>query len=233
MLDGACRRLDRGRCQRRSAAGREDRAVYAGRLRRSKERAEVLGILERVERDHERPLAAVAGAAEDVVQRRPLSRLDDERDALVAVEAGDRRQRAALDLDDGDAQRRGVKDERLERGAPLGHDQQSPRLAPRCERLLDRPTAGDELRVLLEQLVRSPASLILRRGPALFPGRAGVRTLVVAPRRLRLLPPRLRRPRVEAARRSIAAFVATAVLPAAAGGSPSLGSSFASLLPRS
>ena len=60
-----------------------------------------------------------AARAEHVVERRELARLDDQRDALVAVEAGERRQRAALDLDDRDPQARRVQDELLEglRGA--------------------------------------------------------------------------------------------------------------------
>jgi hypothetical protein len=40
-------------------------------------------------------------AREYVIERRPDARLDDERDALVAVEPGDRRQAAALDLETG------------------------------------------------------------------------------------------------------------------------------------
>ena len=73
------------------------------------------------------------------------ARLDDQRDALVAVEAGQRRQRPALDLDDRDPQVRGVQDELLERGASLRDDEQADRRPARDERLLDRSPAGDEL----------------------------------------------------------------------------------------
>ena len=119
VLDGAGRRLDRGRGERRLAAGREDHAVDAGRLGAPQERADVLGILERVEDEDERRLGALDGPGEDVVERREPARLDDEGDALVAVEAGQRRERAALDLDDRDAQarRRGARASRAARGA--------------------------------------------------------------------------------------------------------------------
>ena len=102
--------------------------------------------------EHERRLAALDRAGEDVVERRPAARLDDERDALVAVEAGERRQRAALDLDDRDPQARRVEHDLLERLPPLRHDQQPDRRPAGDERLLDRPAAGDELLVLAEQL---------------------------------------------------------------------------------
>ena len=96
VFGGARRGLDRGRRQRRLAPGREDHAVDAGRLGAAEQRAEVLRILERVEDEHERRLAALRGAGEDVVERREPSRLDDQGDALVTVEAGDRRQRCRL-----------------------------------------------------------------------------------------------------------------------------------------
>ena len=75
---------------------------------------------------------------------------DDERDALVPVEAGERRQRAALDLDDRDAQRRGVEHELLERRRRSGHTSSRRAGRPRRERLLDRAPAGDQLLVLVE-----------------------------------------------------------------------------------
>ena len=87
----------------------------AGRLRAAQQRADVLGVLERVEDEDERRLAPLDRPGEDVVEAGEPARLDDERDALVAVEAGERRQRAALDLDDRDPQGRGVEDEPLER----------------------------------------------------------------------------------------------------------------------
>ena len=65
VLDGARRGLDRGRAQRRLAVGREDDAVDAGRLGAPQERADVLGILERVEDEDERRLAALDGPGED------------------------------------------------------------------------------------------------------------------------------------------------------------------------
>ena len=131
VLDGAGRRLDGGRRERRLAARREQDAVHAGRLGAAQERADVLRILERVEDEDERRLAALGRAGQDVVERREPARRDDERDALVAVEAGERGQRAALDLDDRDPQARRVQDELLERLAAL-----------RARRAADAPRAG-------------------------------------------------------------------------------------------
>ena len=68
----------------------------------------------------------------------------------MTVEAGDGGQRAALDLDDGDAQARGVQDELLQGQAALRDDEQPLRLAARDECLLDRPAAGDQLLVVRE-----------------------------------------------------------------------------------
>ena len=74
----------------------------AARLRAPQQRADVLGILERIKDQHERWLAAFPCPAEDLVQGGPSARLDDERHALVSIEAADPGQRAALDLDDRD-----------------------------------------------------------------------------------------------------------------------------------
>ena len=129
VLDRARGRLDgRGR-QRRLVVGREDGAVHARGLGRPEQRADVLGILERVEHQHERRLGALGGEREDLVGRRPRARADDQGDPLVPVEAGDRRQGPALELDDRDPQAGRVEHELLERVAPLRDDEQAP--APR------------------------------------------------------------------------------------------------------
>ena len=153
MLCGAGRRLDRGRAQWRRTTRRIDDAVHAACLCAAQQRAEVLRILERIEHEHERCLVALAGAGEDRVDVTGRPRPRDECDALVAVEARERRQRAALDLDNRDAQRRGMDRERVEGRAPLRHDQQSERIAARGERLLDGPAARDELLPFAEQCV--------------------------------------------------------------------------------
>ena len=57
----------------------------------------------------------------------------------------DRGQRPAFDLDDRDAQARGVEDQLLEGLATLWHDEQATRLAAGDERLLDRTPPGDQL----------------------------------------------------------------------------------------
>ena len=94
------------------------------------------------------------GVGKDRVDVGLRPRPGDERHALVTVEAGQRGQRAALDLDNGDAQGRGVDRERVEGRAPLRDDQQADRLAPRGEGLLDRAAAADQLLDLAEQLAR-------------------------------------------------------------------------------
>ena len=69
----------------------------------------------------------------------------DECHALVAVEAGQGRQRSALQLDHRNAQGRGVDDELIKRGASLRDDEQANRVAARGERLLDWAASGDQL----------------------------------------------------------------------------------------
>ena len=123
-----------------------------GRLGAAQEGPDVLRILERVEDEHERRLAALGRPGEDVVQRRELAWLDHQGDTLVAVEAGERGQRAALELDDRNAQARRVEDELLERLAALRDDEQAEGRPAGGERLLDRPATGDELLVRTEQV---------------------------------------------------------------------------------
>jgi hypothetical protein len=131
---------------------REDDAVDAGALGTAQQRADVVWVLERVEYEDERRLAALLRTGEDVVEAGELSWLDDERDALVAVEASERGQRAALDLDDRDAEVRRVEDDLFERGAAIRNDEQPPSRSARDERLLDGPATRDELLVGLERV---------------------------------------------------------------------------------
>src|SRR6185369_16475568 len=151
VLDRAGGGLDRGRRQRRLVAGREDDAVDARRLGAPEQRPDVLGILERIEDEHERGLRALDAAGEDFLDARPAARAGDEGDSLVTVEAGERGQRPAFELDDRDPQARRVENEALEGLAPLGDDEQPDRGPLRDERLLDGATAGDELLVGAEQ----------------------------------------------------------------------------------
>jgi hypothetical protein len=104
-----------------------------------------------------------------------VPRGDDEGHALVPIEAAERGQRPSLDLDDGDAQRRGVEHELVQRGATLRDDEQADRLAMRGEGLLDRSSAGDDLLVGTEELrslrprLRGPEAL-LGWPPGTLPG---------------------------------------------------------------
>ena len=113
MLDRPGRGLDGGGGERRLVAGRIDDAVDAGRFGGSQERAEVLGILERVENQGEGRLLALDRPGKEIVDRGEPAAVGDERDALVAVEAGQGGEGATLDFDDWDAQARGVQDELL------------------------------------------------------------------------------------------------------------------------
>ncbi len=162
VLDRPGRCLHRGRCQGRLAASREEDAVDPGRLGAPEERAHVLGVLERVERENERGLRPLAGTGEHAIDRRVLAWSDGEGNALVAVEARDRRERPAFDFDDRNPEVRRVKDDALERLSSLGHDEQTVGLASRDERLLDRSAAGYELLVRVKQLV--PGKVRFRHG---------------------------------------------------------------------
>ena len=126
----------------------------AGRFGAAQQRPDILWILERIEDEDERRLAAFLGPGQDVVERGEATRFDDERDALVAIEAGDRGERSAFDLDDRDAQPGGVEDQLLERVPSLWHDEQAMSGPAGGEDLLDRSTAGDQLLVGSEQVGR-------------------------------------------------------------------------------
>src|SRR5690348_4160613 len=93
------------------------------------------------------------GAREDCVDVCGRPRLGDERHALVTVKAGERCERPAFDLDNRDAQRRGMNRERVKRRAPLRYDQEPESVAARGERLLNRSAAGDELLPFPDQRV--------------------------------------------------------------------------------
>jgi hypothetical protein len=126
----------------------------AGSLGAAEQGSDVMRILERVEDEEERRLGTLGCAGEDIVERGELARLDDQRDALVPVEACECCQGATLDLHDRDAQVRRVQHELLERRPPLRHDQQAARWAAGDEGLLDRSASGDQLLVRFESLRR-------------------------------------------------------------------------------
>ncbi len=126
--------------------------MHAGRFRAPKERADVLGILERVEHEDERRLAPLDCAGQDVVDAGIGARLDDEGNPLVAVEAGERGQRAAFDFDNRDSKAGCVEDEALQRLASLRDDEQAMGGPAGDEGLLDRTAARDQLFVLPQEI---------------------------------------------------------------------------------
>jgi hypothetical protein len=126
--------------------------VDPGGFGASQQRSHVLGVLEGVENEHERRLAALQRTGEDVVEAGVRPRLDGQGDALVAVESGERGQRAAFDLDDRDPEARGVQDEPFECLPALRDDEQAMGGPPRDERFLDGPAPGDQLLVGPEQV---------------------------------------------------------------------------------
>ena len=152
MLHRARRSLDRRRGQRGLAVRRVDDSVHAGRLRGSQQGTEILGILERIENQHERRLLPLDRTRQDVVQAGELPAIGDQGDPLMTVEAGQRGERPAFDLDDRDPQVRGVQNQLLEGLAPLRNDQKPMRLAAGDERLLDGVPAGDQFLVFSEQI---------------------------------------------------------------------------------
>lgn len=72
----------------------------------------------------------------------------------MPIEARQGRERAALQLDDGDAQTGRVKHELLERLAPLWDDQQPDGRTAGGERLLDRAPASNQLLVRTQEVGR-------------------------------------------------------------------------------
>jgi hypothetical protein len=119
----------------------------AGPFGAAEERAHVVRVLERVKDEDERRFAPLRGPGEDVVDGGEPARLDDQCDTLVAIEAGQRGQGPAFDLDDRDPQAGGVQDDLLERLPALRHHEQPARRASCDERLLDGPASGDEFLV--------------------------------------------------------------------------------------
>jgi hypothetical protein len=127
-------------------------------------------VLERVQDEDERGFPALGGAREDVIEAGEPPGLDHECDPLVAVEARERGERAALDLDNRDTQVRRVEDELLEGGTTLGHDQQPDRGTSCDERLLDGSPPGDELLLGAEGIRRWEGRLAIGRRRPERPG---------------------------------------------------------------
>jgi hypothetical protein len=70
----------------------------------------------------------------------------------MAIEAGDRRQRPALHLDDRDAQTGGVEHDLLEGAPPLWDDEEPACGPPGGEDLFDGATTGDQLLIRAEEI---------------------------------------------------------------------------------
>ena len=131
---------------------REQHAVSANCLGASQERSDVLGIFQGVEDKDERWLTPLRGPGKDIDDRGPRARSHDQCNALVTVEAGHRRERPPFDLDDRDAQARGVEHDPFERLPALRDDEQPERWPARDERLLNGPTTSNQLFVRPEKL---------------------------------------------------------------------------------
>ena len=87
--------------------------MHARCFRGPEQRAEVLRVLERVEDENERRFLSFDRPGKNVVEAGELATVGYQRDPLVAVEARQRGQRSALDLDNRDAQVRGMENELL------------------------------------------------------------------------------------------------------------------------
>ena len=177
VLDCSRGRLHGRRAQRRLAMRRKDHAVHPGGFRASQQRADVLGILERVEGQHEGRLGPLDAPGQDFIQGCEPARADHKGDSLVAVEPGHGRERAALHFDDRDPQARGVQDQTLERLAALGDDEQPNGRSSGNERLFHWAPAGHQLFALVEEIVcgRRWATIAELGRVGLPAGRAGPR----------------------------------------------------------
>jgi hypothetical protein len=92
----------------------------------------------------------------------------------MAVEAAQRREAAALYFHHWNAQGRRMKDERLQGGSPLGHDQEPSNFAFRRESLLDRSPTGHQFLAFAQLLGDRRRSLLVRStGRVPWPVRAG------------------------------------------------------------
>ena len=145
MLDGPGRGLDGRWTERRLAMCREQDAVDTGGLGAAQERSNIVRIFQGIEDQDERRLSTLGRTSQDVVGRRKLAGLHDEGDPLVAVEASERRERAALDFDDGDPQVRRMQHELFQGLPSLRHDQHADRWPSSHEGFLDRAATCDEL----------------------------------------------------------------------------------------
>jgi hypothetical protein len=157
VLDSSRGCLDRGGCQRRLPMCGKQHTVDTRSLGAAKERANVLGILERIEREHQGCLTALDRPREHVIECCVAAWGRHHGDALVAVEAGERGEGAALDLDDRNPQVRCMQDQPLQRLAPLRDDDQAFCLATRDECFLDGSPTRDDL------LVRRKETAQIRR----------------------------------------------------------------------
>src|SRR5688572_2193191 len=138
-----------------------DHAVDARALRRAEEHAEVLGILQRVDHEHEPGLTQRVEVEQELVELHAGLALDDRDDALMVLDGRDALDLHRIDVADEDAASLGLGDEVLHRTglrAALVRDEEPLQHASGADRLEHRVWTGDRL----SRLVRG--------------GRAGART---------------------------------------------------------
>ena len=146
-------------------ARRKEHAVDPHRFGAAQERTHVLRVLEGVQRQHERRLAAFCGACQNILNRSPRPRSDNERDPLVTVELGNGRERSAFHFNDRDPKVRCMEHDAFQCLPSLGNHEQPKRGAPGDEGLLDGAPSSDELFIRAEKLL-VPSSRRLRfEGP--------------------------------------------------------------------
>ena len=144
--------FDRRRGQGGLSMRRIDDTVNTGGLGGAQEGTEVLRVFERIEYQHEGRLMPFDRPGQDVVQAGELPSIRNEGYSLMAVEAGERGQRPAFDLDDRDSQIGGVQDQLLECLTALRNHQQPMGLAAGDECLLDGVPACHQFLVLIQQI---------------------------------------------------------------------------------
>ena len=165
-----------GSLDRRGLNGADRRVGYIDAMNAdcfgaAQHRAEVLGILERVEHEHEWRLARAFAAARICSMSAGGRGLATSAMPWWPSKPASRSERAALQLHDRDAERGGVDDQLVERGAAFGDNQQTDGFAARRECLFDGATTGDQLLFLAEQRpCRSGLSCAARRAVRKRPG---------------------------------------------------------------
>ena len=115
------------------------------RLGAADQAPKVLWILHAIEGQDEWGLTAAHRSRQDLFRGDLGAASNHQRDPLVSVEPSELADQGPFNFNDGDAQRGGVEDNLLQRGAALWNDEELDRLTTGRERLLHRVPPRDQL----------------------------------------------------------------------------------------